>query len=311
MRMRLNSVMAGLTLWLVASPALAVDWAKVTGKDVVLLYPGQTSWEWNLTEADHSAAQKFKQGQNCAECHRGEEKRQGDLMISGKKAEPNPIAGFPGYVVSNVKFAYDDARFYVRLEFKEPQSPDTKMDKDFATKVAMIFNDAGVPEGGRAGCWASCHEDNASMPAANGSERVKYLVKTRAKLSRQGGGDTLKGADDLAKLMEAGYVQELWQAKLNPGAKPETTSGIIFDKRQELKPAAVTSEANFANGTWTVVMSRPLAAPAPYRPLVTGKTYSVGFGFHLGHSAKRFHHSSYEFTFVLGDGKADFVAAKQ
>jgi cytochrome c-type protein NapC len=308
--MRLIAMLLPALIW-GAPPAWALDWAKVPGKDVVLLYPGQTSWEWNLTEADHSAADKFKKGQNCAQCHRGEEKRQGELMVSGKKAEPSPISGFPGFLTSSVKFAYDDANLYVRLEFKEPATPDAKMDKDFATKVAMIFNDAAVNEGVRAGCWASCHEDNASMPAAGTADRVKYLGKTRAKLTRQGGGDQLKEAADLAKLTESGYVQEWWQAKLNPGAKAQAASGVIFDKRAEVKPGAVSAEASNAGGVWTVVLSRPLNAPAPYRALVPGKPYTVGFGIHLGHAAKRFHHTSYEFTMVLGEGAADFVAVKQ
>jgi len=309
---RISCLTLAASLSLSAPAWAAVDWSKVQGKEVVMLYPGQTSWEWNLTDADHSAATKFKQGQNCAQCHRGEEKRQGDLMVSGKKAEPNPIAGFPGYVVSTVKFAYDDQALYVRLDFKEPAAPDAKMDPLAATKVSLILNDALVPEGVRAGCWASCHEDSASMPTApQGVDRSHYLMKTRVKMSRQGGGDAIKPAEDLAKLQEAGYLQEWWQARLSPGTKAQASSGVIFDKREEIKPGAVQVEASQANGSWSVILSRPLNAPAPYRPLQTGKVYSVGFGVHLGHSAKRFHHTSYEFTFALGDGQADFVAAKQ
>lgn len=314
MQMRLNHIAFPLILASVlglSAPAWAVDWSKIPGKEVVLLYPGQTSWEWNLTDADHSAATKFKQGQNCAQCHRGEEKRQGELLVSGKKAEPNPIAGFPGYIASTVRIAYDDANVYLRLDFKDPGSPDAKMDPLFGTKVAVIFNDAGVPEGVRAGCWASCHEDSASMPTANGSERGKYLMKTRAKMSRQGGGDILKSPEDLAKLSESGYSQEWWQAKLNPGAKPVVSSGIIFDKRQEVNPSPVQIEASQTGGQWSVVMTRPLTVAAPYHSLQPGKIYTFGLGIHLGHSAKRFHHTSYEWTFALGEGQADFVAAKQ
>jgi hypothetical protein len=309
--MRVNSILAGAGLGRVALPAQAMDWSKVPGRDVVMFYPGQTSWEWNLTEADHSAAAKFKAGKNCIECHKGEEKTQGALMVSGKKAEPAPIQAFPGHVTANVRFAYDDAKLYVRLEFAEPSAPNVKSDADFATKVAMIFNDAAVPEGVRAGCWASCHEDNASMPAAGGSNRTKYLMKTRAKMSRQGGGDALKPVEDLAKLMDGGYAQEWWQVKLNPGVAPQASDGLIFDARQEQKPAMVASEASFANGVWSVVMSRPLTAPAPYKTLAPGNTYTVGFSVHLGHSAKRFHHTSYEYTFALGQGPADIVAVKQ
>ena len=309
--MKLNRLLTVAVLPLLAgNPAWAIDWSKVPGREVVMLYPGQTSWEWNLTTADHSAAAKFKAGKNCIECHRGEEKTQGDLMVSGKKAEPNPIKNFPGHVVTDVRFAYDDTALYTRLEFTEPKTPDTKMDADTATKVSMIFNDEAVNEGVRAGCWGSCHEDNVSMPTANGSTRTKYLMKTRAKLTRAGGGDTLRDDAALAKLTADGYAQEWWQAKLNPGAKAQASGGIIFDKRDELK-GQVQAEASQDGEHWVVVLKRPLAAPAPWRALQPGKVYTVGFSIHLGHAAKRFHHTSYEYTFALGQGSADFIAPKQ
>lgn len=309
--MRVNSFYIAAALSLVGvTPAAAVDWGKVPGQDIVMLYPGQTSWEWNLTMADHSAADKFKAGKNCIACHKGEEKTQGDLMVSGKKAEPNPIKGFPGHAIVNVRMAYDDTHFYTRLEMKAPKAPDTKMDAKTESSLALIFNDAAVNEGVRAGCWASCHEDNASMPTANGSDRTKYLMKTRAKLSRSGGGDTLRDADALAKLTASGYVQEWWQAKLNPGAKAEAEGGIIFDKRESLK-GVLEAEASQSGDTWVVVFKRPLNAPAPWRPLEAGKVYTIGFSSHLGHSAKRFHHTSYEYTFALGQTQADIVAVKQ
>jgi hypothetical protein len=62
--MRVNIILvgtlAGIAAGMMALPAQALDWSKVPGRDVVMFYPGQTSWEWNLTEADHSAAAKFK-----------------------------------------------------------------------------------------------------------------------------------------------------------------------------------------------------------------------------------------------------------
>jgi len=120
-----------------------------------------------------------------------------------------------------------------------------------------------------------------------------------------------QAGEELAKLLEAGYAQEWWQVKLNPGAMPQATDGMIFDARQEQKPAMIASETSFANGVWSVVISRPLNAPAPYKTLALGKTYTVGFSVHLCHSAKRFHHTSYEYTFALGQGPADIVAVKQ
>jgi cytochrome c-type protein NapC len=48
-----------------AVPAQAIDWTGVTERDIVVLYPGQASWEWSLTQDDHSGAKKFREGKDC------------------------------------------------------------------------------------------------------------------------------------------------------------------------------------------------------------------------------------------------------
>ena len=302
---------AALLGLLAATPAFAVDWAKVPGKDVTLLFPAQSSYEWVLTPSEHSGGFKIREGKNCHECHTGEENTMGDLLVSGKKNEPAPIAGKPGFVKANVKFAHDDKNFYVHLDFAPGNQPDAKMDAANETKVTMIINDGGVAESNRFGCWAACHDDAASMPSANGAERTKYLLKTHAKVTRQGGGDELKPADELAKLKASGYELEYWQARLNPGAKAVGVAGTIFDKREELKNSAVTADATFAGGIWSVTLTRPLVAGAPYKDLVAGKTYTIGFAIHAGHTARRAHYVSFERTLVLDQGAGDFVATKQ
>ena len=85
----LGAALAALALW--AAPAGAVDWNAVQGKDVTMFYPGQASWEWVLTPTSHSGAPVFREGKNCHECHKGEEKRMGDTIVSGKKLEPKLV----------------------------------------------------------------------------------------------------------------------------------------------------------------------------------------------------------------------------
>lgn len=290
--------------------AHAIDWSGVPAKDVVLFYPGQTSWEYLLTPADHSGAPKFREGKTCFECHFDEPNMQGPLLISGRKNEPTPPLGKPGIVPAQIRFAYDDKALYVQLRFSEGAQPDMKMDAEFASKLTIMLGDAKVPEMPRAGCWVTCHDDVARMPSAATSDRTKYLPKTRAKLSRSGGGDELKPADELAKLKADGYVLEYWQARLNPGAKAQAANGQIFDKREDIKPVVVTADATFEGNAWTVTMTRPLSAP-PFRDLVPGKPYEVGVALHSGHAGKRFHYVSYEYSLVLGAGAAEFVAVKK
>jgi Ethylbenzene dehydrogenase len=309
MRSFIIAMVALLTGWV--SPAFAVDWSTVPGKDVSLFYPGQSPWEWALTFSEHSGADKFRGGKNCIACHADEEKSMGALMVKGVKLEPAPIPGKPGSIPATVKFAYDDKMLYVRLDFSEGEQPNAGMDADFATKVAMMLGDAQVPEAPRAGCWGACHDDAASMPAAAGSQRTKYLPKTRIKLDRRGGGDATKSPEDLAKLLAEGYALEYWQARLNPGAKAIAAHGTIFDKRQEVKPSDVTAEATLTNGTWSVILSRPLKAAPPFKTLAPDKAFTVGFSIHSGHTARRFHYVSFEYTLALDKGPADFVAVRQ
>ena len=308
--MNLNSVLfTSLTLAgaLVASAASAApNWAASPAQPVTLFYPGQSSWEWALTTADHPGAEKFKGGKTCFACHNGDEKNMGDLMVTGKKNEASPISGKPGSIAAKVQFSHDADTLYVKLVFAEGAQPNSHMDPTYATKVTMLLNGGGVPEANRAGCWGACHDDSAGMPSAGGSNRTMYLGKTRLALSRAGGGDALKPAAALAPMKAGGYELEYWQAHLNPGAAAVAANGVIFDKRTESKPTDVTASASNAGGTWTVTLSRKLNAPGAI-PIVAGKKYTVGFAIHAGHTAKRFHYVSFERSFVLDQGAADFV----
>jgi cytochrome c-type protein NapC len=289
----------------------APNWSGVPAKDVALFYPGQSSWEWLLTQADHVGADKFRDGKNCAACHLGDEKGMGRHLVSGRTNEPAPIPGKPGFMNAKVQFARDAQNIYVHLEFAEGDQPDAKMGDAAATKVAMMLDDGSVPEAGRAGCWGMCHDDTTGMPSAGGSIRTKYLGKTRAQLTRQGGGDTLKPVDELAKLKAGGYALEYWQARLNPGAPAVAANGTIFDKREETKPTAVTAEATNSGGMWSVTFSRRLDAGPGFVALVPGKRYTVAFAIYSSHTTGRFHYVSFERSLVLDQGAADFVAKKE
>ncbi|HBK05293.1 MAG TPA: cytochrome c-552 precursor [Acetobacteraceae bacterium] len=299
----------------------AIDWGSVSGKDIVLFYPGQASWEWALTPSDMSGADDFRKGKNCDVCHIGEEKDMGPQIVTGKPRlfktgekppiEPTPMPGKPGGFPATVKVANDGTNLYVHLEFNEGAQPDAKQDPAFATKVTVMFDNGKVPEANRGGCFAACHDDSAGMASGAGANRTMYLPRTHAKMTRQGGGDALKGADDLAKLKADGYQLEFWQASLNPGQPAKATAEIVFDKREVVSPNLVTAEAKQTGGVWSVTLSRPLQAAAPYSSIVAGGTYYIGFAIHSGHTARRFHYVSYERTLAIDSGTADLVAMKK
>jgi hypothetical protein len=295
-------------------PALAVDWNAVPGKEVVLFYPGQASFEWALTKSDHSGATKFREGKNCKECHDGEQKQIGDLIVSGKKLEPDPIPGKRGSIKTTIKTAHDDENLYVRIEWPAaPPSSGPMMDPKFEEKATMMFDDGEVVEAKRAGCWGTCHDDAIGMASAPPNEKItKYLARSRTKITRHGGDNNFKSAAEIEGLLKDGIFMEYWQARLNQGAAAVPVDGYILDKRHENDSPMVSANAEFANGNWSVVLSRKLVVGKPrHKDIVPGKTYYLGFAIHDAHAAHRFHQVSFGYTLVLDKGEADFVATKR
>lgn len=316
------ALLAGMGSLAAARPALsAIDWAGVPGKDVVLFYPGQSPWEWALTDDSMSGATKFKkEGKSCFDCHDGEEKTMGDHIVAGKPRlfktgekpgiEPTPIAGKPGWITATVKFANDGTNLYVHLDVKDPGQPDAKQDPSTATKVTVMFSAAKTADVVRAGCYAACHDDMAGMPSAAGSSRTHYLPATHAKLTRQGGGDALKPDADLAKLKADGYFLEDWQAKLNAGQPAKAASYVVFDKRADAV-VPLNVDASGKDGAWSVTLSSKLAPGGGLISFAPGTVYHVSFSVHDGHAAGRFHYVSLEKTLAIDSGSADFVAVKK
>lgn len=308
------SVAAVLGFTLSAGSAAAIDWAAVKGTDVALFYPGQASWEWVLTKSDHSGAPKFREGKNCRGCHDGEQADMGKLIASGKKLEPAPISGKRGSIPVNVKTAHDGQKLYIRLQWS-PQDLKgaAQMDPKYASKVTVMLDDGAIKEATRAGCWGACHDDATGMASSQpGQEIEKYLMRSRTKMTRQGGGLNFKPDAELAKMAASGQFLEYWQARLNPGAPASALNGYILKDRTETTPTVVNAAAEYQKGSWTVVLSRPLKAGGAYhKTLEPGKTYTIGVAIHDAHAAHRFHHVSFEHTLSLNEGNADFVAGQQ
>jgi hypothetical protein len=300
-RERMNAMrpllLAAVLLASCAAAEAAPDWATVPAKTVTLFYPGQYSLELAMTPAEHKGADRFRGGKSCASCHTGEEKAIGNSIVSGKY-DKAPLRGKPGSLAAKVQVARDAANLYVHVEFSDAGQPDARMDKATA-KVAMMLDGGGVPEAARAGCWAMCHDDAATMASGN-AVRTMYLSKTRAKLTRQGGGDGL--SPTAAKLKAGGYALEYWQAALNPA--PKAANGVVSEKRGETR-TVVSAEARRTGSVWSVTLSRKLNAGQV--ALVPGKRYSVAFAIDTGHTAQRFHYVSFERSLLLGSGVADFV----
>lgn len=294
------------------TPAVSadIDWDSIEGAEITLFYPGQASWEWVLTKSNHTGATKFREGKNCSDCHEGEEQSMGNLIVSGQKLEPNPIDRKRGFIPVNVKAAHDDTNFYLRLEWTEEGVDGFPvMDPDYETKVTVMFDDGSLAEATRAGCWGTCHDDATGMPSNDGQPLPKYLSKSRTNNTRTGGDRSYKSDADIAALAAEGTFMEYWQARLNHNQAPVAADGHILKSRDENAAPAIQVSSQFTHGTWVVIFTRPLAMGGGYRKaIVPGKTYSFGVAIHESHAAKRYHHVSFDHTFVLDSGDADVVA---
>ena len=276
----------------------------MAGRDVEFLQPGESSFEWALTKDDHSGGPKTRKGKQCTGCHEGEE-----ADIASDAAEE---LGFPPTLTANLKFARDDERLYVRLEWPALAATAKKLDPDFEARATILFDDGSVKAARVAGCWMTCHDDLSSMPEAPGeSERTKYLGASRVKIRRSGGGDDVKPQAELDRMRAAGEFLEYWQAALNRGKPAVARDGWILDRRRVNETPLASAEASFANGRWSVVLSRALISGASGRKdIVAGKRYTFNLAIHESYANERFHYVSLEQTFALDGGKAEWIVPR-
>ncbi|SCZ65679.1 ethylbenzene dehydrogenase-related protein [Thiohalomonas denitrificans] len=293
--------------------AEAVDWDGVEGNEVTLFYPGQASWEWALTQSDHSGNERFRQGRNCSYCHKGEEGDIGKLIVAGEKLEPTPIDGKPGSVKLDVKMVNDGERLHVRLAWPDTgYKPVEPMDEDNALRVTMMLDNGGVGEATRASCWGTCHDDANRMASANGEERVKYLSASRNKMSRSGGGDNVKADDEIAKLLAGNHFMEYWQARVGVDGEAKSVHGYILDERHETFDSKVDVDVSREGDNWVAVLSRDLKASGTgYKTLGEADELMVGFALHDGHATGRAHYVSLDYSASLNGGDADLQASKR
>ncbi|MEJ2130748.1 MAG: ethylbenzene dehydrogenase-related protein, partial [Gammaproteobacteria bacterium] len=206
----------GFALMALQIPAWGVDWSTIEGKDIELFYPGQSAWEWILVQTDHSGAKKLREGKACRECHDGEQEDIGNLIVSGEKLEPDPIPDKPGTIKLNVKSAHDTDNLYLRLHWQNGDGGGERMDPKHQAKITVMLNPFTFTAVQLAGCWTTCHNDAQTMPNAEpGSKLTKYLIASRTKASRSGGGENYKPQADRDTLLADGQFMEYWQARLN------------------------------------------------------------------------------------------------
>ena len=294
-------------------PAQAIDWSNVESKTITLFYPGQSSWEWILTQSDHSGAKNFRKGKSCRECHEGEEQEMGNIIVVGGDLEPTPIAGMRGSIDITVKTANDASRLYILLAWQEANQVMIKKMGDDQVRVTVLLDDGHVSDATRAGCWSVCHDDTTGMPSALAGKTTNlYLAQSRTKITRSGGGENYKSADEIDQLLKDGIFLEYWQAILNQDKDAIAIDGYVLDKRYKNKSARVSTQANYKEGIWTVELSRELITnDTHYKDIVPGKNYMMSIALHDAYSKGRRHYVSFPRGLALDKGVADHIAVKQ
>jgi hypothetical protein len=177
------------------------DWTKIPGKGIPLFYPGQSSYEWLLSDRHEEAGEEVAEGESCVSCHEGEEAEIGEAIVSGTRLEPTPVRGKQGTIQLSVQVAYDDENAYFRFTWrtKNPfpgeahpflrfdgekweQYGYPKLDKVvrdgvqpgiYEDRLSMLIDDGSVPNFDTHGCWVTCHDGQRDMADRATADEVR------------------------------------------------------------------------------------------------------------------------------------------
>lgn len=267
----------------------APDWSKATPVKMTLFYPGQSSLEWVMDKAEHSAVPDIVDKKRaCAKCHMGDANEVGDKIVKGgpvgnKKAsiEPKPIAGKDGHIPVIFQAVHDGSKIYFRLEWQSPKAVGEKMDKKNDVKATVMFDGGDTVEGANQnGCWATCHDDLRTMKSPKSDDKKKYI--------KGGNVDTGKFFD---------YIQ------YRSGKGEPMIDGYIADDRvREGGKSLIKAEGKKEGNTWVVTFERELSGKGKGdHTIVPGKMYSFGVALHEGASNYRYHYVSLGYQFALDE----------
>jgi len=189
----LSLTLAGMGLACAADPA-TIDWAKIKPTELLLFYPGQSSYEWLRSDGHKGAARQVSRGDACVTCHddKDVEKDMGNKIVVGGPLEPTPIKGKSGYKEVTVQAAFDAKNMYLRYQWKTDNPyPGTehqylrydghewkvwgfpKLDKVvqdgaqpgiYEDRMSVMIDDGKVAGFGKQGCWLTCHDGERDMP---------------------------------------------------------------------------------------------------------------------------------------------------
>ena len=247
------------------------------------------------------------------------------------------IPGKRGSIPVSVQAAYDDDNLHLRFQWPDTEHAPVpfvdggKMDPDNQVKLTAIFVTDEVEYADRAGCWGTCPHDLRTMPDApdqvtrDGSAVAgrldlsdgvtKYLEESRTEIevkgrddAPRGGWDKLKGEDQISASLAANHFVDMLRYRSGSQAVEE---GYVLDQRHLQESDGATATASQADGTWTVVLSRSLAADRDGElGLEPGQVYNFSFAIHDDYSNARYHHVSLGYRLGFDAAEAEVVAKR-
>jgi predicted CXXCH cytochrome family protein len=259
---------------------------------VTLFYPGPTSRDWLTTR--HPGAQPLRQGAGtCRQCH------QGDAPTMGQAP------------------AGTDPSRDVRIETTQRQGHleiAVSWSGTGLGSVSVMFDDGSDAEFAIGGCFAACHDDMARMSRQRDQGLTKYLRSSRRQERSIGRPALPHDADVLASMRADGAYVELWRATLDGGnAGQDDAAGAtvetfaVLDARAPDPTSRVSAVATTANGRTVVTFAR--AIDDPIKPLVPGRTYTLGVAVHAPGQSGPDHWVSLPLTLSLDRDDTDLVVA--
>jgi hypothetical protein len=233
---------------LAAEPA-SINWSSIPSKSVKLFYPGQSGYDWLLSDAHKKGNKVVPRGRACLTCHEDDEANMGNKIVKGGPLEPTPIPGKNGTLDLAVQAAHDGKNLYLRFEWatqaKRPgdayphlrydgkewkpfgaqklskAAREGKMPGVYEDRLSLMIDDGKVKNFDKQGCWITCHNGMRDMPAEATKDQLAShpLLGKRSDVrkylpeTRADGSswDKTKSAEEIAKLKAGGAFLELMQ----------------------------------------------------------------------------------------------------
>jgi hypothetical protein len=287
-----------ILLLLMCPQSSALEWSKVSGRQVTLFYPGQISWENLLITSSHAGAAGVRNKTSCNTCHGGDESALGSAIASTPDKAVYKQSGPPASLQTTLKIAVEDNLIHFAID----------VPPGIRGQISFMLDNEHYVHSATSGCWASCHDDNTGMASSDGLELTKYLSASRTNNTRTGGGRSYKSLNELDALLHAGQYLEVLGADLSVDPVAPIHGYVLEARRMQRLQEIPAGVAAVRNEGW-IVISRPLSVEATgYKAMTGGQDFSLGMALHYPQQRGRVHLVSLPVRFHLAEsGEVRFI----